>query len=159
MIVELLNCVAPSPNTVCVCRMSSLRAATVCLLCRCADLGVSLHTSTSGLDLPMKVLDMFGSAVPVCAFRFPSLSELVQDGRNGLSFQDSDQLAQQLLRLLVRPDPHFRSDSPAVEVAESAGTDCALRELQHLKAGASQISCWEDNWNSVMLPMVDEIFA
>ncbi|KAF2857951.1 glycosyltransferase family 33 protein [Piedraia hortae CBS 480.64] len=64
-----------------------------------ADLGISLHTSSSGVDLPMKVVDMFGAGLPVAGVTFRAWPELVQEGENGMGFTTADELADLLRKL------------------------------------------------------------
>ncbi|XVF61039.1 hypothetical protein PTKIN_Ptkin08bG0096600 [Pterospermum kingtungense] len=54
--------------------------------------GACLHTSSSGLDLPMKVADVFG-----CDFLYAFIDELVKVEKNGLLFSSSLELADELL--------------------------------------------------------------
>jgi beta-1,4-mannosyltransferase len=97
----------------------------------CADLGISLHVSTSGLDLPMKVLDMFGCEVPVCAFDFGCLGELVKDGENGRVFSSELELAQQLRHLL---DGKRGKDNKI------------LGDLDKFRQNIRGMARWSENW-------------
>ena len=69
-----------------------------------ADLGVSLHTSSSGVDLPMKVVDMFGAGIPVLGYSdFEAWPELVKEGISGLGFKTSQEMGEKLMSLF-EPD-------------------------------------------------------
>lgn len=61
------------------------------------DYGVSLHRSSSGLDLPMKILDMLGCGVPPIAFNYGTLDELITHDSNGLRFLDRRELHEALI--------------------------------------------------------------
>lgn len=59
-----------------------------------ADAGLSLHRSSSGLDLPMKICDLIGASLPVCALDYGvTLRELVDPGHNAVLFTDAPGLA------------------------------------------------------------------
>ncbi len=58
-------------------------------LVQSADLGVCLHFSSSGYDLPMKVVDMFSASLPCIAFNYLCIDELVEDGKNGRLFDNA----------------------------------------------------------------------
>eukprot|EP00435_Cladocopium_sp_Y103_P073236 s304_g42.t2 len=111
-----------------------LSFADYALLLGSADLGLSLHTSSSGDDLPMKVVDMFGAGLPVCARSFTALPELVQHGENGFAFTSSEELS--------------RSLSHALGVA--------TYNLPQLKstAGERKLNGWDENWDKIAWPLI-----
>jgi beta-1,4-mannosyltransferase len=107
------------------------------LLLGAADVGLCLHRSSSGLDLPMKLADMFGSGLPVCALDYgPCLAEQVQHGINGLLFSTSAQLAEQIYTLFQG----FPDDAPLLN---------ALRR----NVNGLQGQRWSDGWQAVAQPV------
>ena len=99
------------------------------LLLGSADLGVSLHKSSSGLDLPMKVVDMFGTGLPVTGYQYEAVSELIEDGVNGRLFKDSEDLAAQLMEL-------FQGGGSSLQVLRKG----AMKEPRYR---------WDDEWDDV----------
>ena len=95
-----------------------------------ADLGISLHRSSSGVDLPMKVVDMFGAGLPVVGWsNFEAWAELVVEGVNGRGFKSAADLEAILVDI-------FGSDNT---------------QLQTLQAGAvnERKRRWDDEWDPV----------
>ncbi|KAI4184911.1 MAG: hypothetical protein L6R41_004437 [Letrouitia leprolyta] len=93
-----------------------------------ADLGVSLHTSSSGVDLPMKVVDMLGAGLPVVGWdNFEAWPELIKEGVNGRGFRSSAALSRLLVAL-------FGEDT---------------QQLQRLRQGALNEGKrrWRDEWD------------
>ena len=96
-----------------------------------ADLGISLHMSSSGVDLPMKVVDMLGAGLPVIGWdKFEAWGELVHEGINGQGFQSSIMLLEKLVML-------FGDDG---------------QRLQRLRQGAmiEGKRRWDDEWNPLV---------
>ncbi|KAJ5067814.1 chitobiosyldiphosphodolichol beta-mannosyltransferase [Anaeramoeba ignava] len=102
------------------------------LLLGSGDVGVSLHESSSGFDLPIKVVDMFGCNLPVCAVDFNCLNELVQNDVTGLIFNSADQLADSLF-LLLKDFPNNTQKLDSIRQN--------IRNKEKIK--------WSDSWNSI----------
>ncbi|XP_066496679.1 chitobiosyldiphosphodolichol beta-mannosyltransferase isoform X2 [Tiliqua scincoides] len=106
------------------------------LLLGAADLGVCLHKSSSGLDLPMKVVDMFGCGLPVCAVHFQCLHELVKHEVNGLIFRDSSELAEQLKTLFW----------------EFPNAEGKLNSFRRNMQKTKQLR-WDESWEQTVFPL------
>lgn len=101
-----------------------------------ADLGISLHTSSSGVDLPMKVVDMFGAGLPVAGWsKFEAWPELVTEGVNGRGFGSAEELTRVLEEVLPKESKALGRLRKAV-----------------LEEGEKR---WEDEW----MPVAGKLFG
>lgn len=60
----------------------------------CCHVAVCMHHSSSGLDLPMKVVDYFACRLPVVVRWYDTLGEMVKRGTDGVGFDDLNGLVQ-----------------------------------------------------------------
>ncbi|KAL4002847.1 Glycosyl transferases group 1 family protein [Acanthocheilonema viteae] len=114
-----------------------LKAEDYPLLLGCADIGVSLHTSTSGLDLPMKVVDMLGCGLPVIAKRFGCIGELVSDGHNGRLFDTTHELSHIIKSLTCGFPLH-----------------CSQLNALISNVHSDPLISWNKSWDACMWPLV-----
>jgi len=76
-----------------------------------ADLGLCLHQSSSGFDLPMKLADLRGAGVPAAAYDYaPVVAEVMTAGQEGVTFRDPGDLAKLLASVAAGSSPP--PDSP-----------------------------------------------
>lgn len=100
-----------------------------------ADLGICLHRSSSGVDLPMKLADMHGAHLPTCALDYgPCLREVMREGDNGFLFETAENLAEIWTRLFVE-QPETLRRMRAFLVDQTAAT-------------------WQDHWIEIVEPML-----
>src|SRR6187200_2510383 len=96
-----------------------------------AGFGLCLHRSSSGLDIPIKIADLFGAGVPVCALDYGAcLAERVRHADNGLLFSTARQLADILFDLFE-------------------GYPADQEMLDRLRVGARKSArpTWDEGWN------------
>jgi len=104
-------------------------------LLRAADLGLSMHRSASGVDLPMKIVDMLAAGLPVLAFDYGvCLRELLSPERAAGIFTTASELAARL-RALLEDDPERKR----------------LAELRNALAAMASPT-WSEEWQKVALP-------
>jgi beta-1,4-mannosyltransferase len=111
-------------------------------LLRTAHFGLSLHRSSSGVDLPMKIVDLFGARTPAVVLDYgPCLAEQVEPGRTALLFRNSVEFAQRIDELLQG----FPND---------------LQFLEHMQRNIERVfpETWFQSWKRDAAPVFQSVF-
>ncbi|RLN19887.1 hypothetical protein C2845_PM02G35630 [Panicum miliaceum] len=91
----------------------------------------------------VKVVDMFGCGLPVCAASFSCIEELVKVNKNGLLFSTSSELADELMMLFKG----FPEECDALKSFKEGAMDTASS------------SKWSTEWETNALPLVNQASA
>jgi beta-1,4-mannosyltransferase len=86
----------------------------------------------------MKVVDMFGCGLPVCALNFECLDELVKHDINGMVFSCSAELSAQI-QDLCKGFPE--NNSKLMQYRNNLSTYQSHR--------------WNDYWKTIVLPLIE----
>jgi len=118
-----------------------------------ADLGVCLHYSSSGFDLPMKVVDMFAAQLPVCAVYYPTITELVEVYKNGFLFSNENELAQLLTSIIKDFSALEESRENVLELEGDRGFNWCkkLKEMSESLKEFGQYD-WVTQWDQKVKP-------
>lgn len=120
-------------------RTTWLEPADYLVLVGMADVGICLHQSATGLDLPGKLAEFRGVGVPALAFDYaPVLNEVLETGKQGLTFRDPSELAAVLVAL-------------ATDDVESVAALSASRAW----LTAHPAERWEEHWQAVAAPLLN----
>jgi len=117
-----------------------------------ADLGVCLHYSSSGFDLPMKVVDMFAAQLPVCAVYYPTIKELVEENKNGFLFNDENDLTDLLTNIIKE----YSKNENKKEDGDNNSHKLVYEFSQNLKEFADYdwVTQWNDKVKDTILSIV-----
>ena len=103
-----------------------------------ADLGLCLHQSSSGLDLPMKLADLRGCGVPVAVFDYaPVLGEVMTSGEHGVIFHDPGELSAVFVSVAQRS---IALDSPLARARTWLAQNAPER--------------WDEQWTAAARPVL-----
>lgn len=109
-----------------------------------ADVGVSMHRSSSGLDIPMKIVDMVGAGIPnILSFEYPAISETL-DFKVSL-FKDSHGLCM-LISNIVQAIGNQKLD-------EKKPLYSTLR--MDSQSRNSNKGDWHHHWTNVVKPLLN----
>lgn len=108
-------------------RFISVNTDAYALAIRSSDLGILYKASINGFDISSEVYQYFSCHVPIAAFEFGCIRELVKEGETGFIFKTDEQLWNIIISIFIKKEIDMNSMK---------------------KACGQKIQSWDDSWIS-----------